>query len=210
MRFLLWLLLLCACSAPSKPPEAEVEAPEPARVRFAPAVVPEKAFDSSDGELLPDFQPARVTNDAILIYRQFDELHLVQGTTNHTLTTKSKLQVLERLDRDHLLVDSRGVGILDVTTGRLKKLAVNQDELLSLDGDRLFLKHDLGSFVAMLEEDSRSFYVLRGQEVVRLGKDGGEEIIGHCAAPANDCRRSRPTTGAWPWDSRKGGSRSTI
>lgn len=196
MLLLLLLLLLCACSQEKGPPPDEVDEPT-AQVRFLPAEMPEDGgWSKHPGEVLANFRALKVGPGELYSYQQFDKLMLVQDNKATLIADQvRRFRILERLDRDHLLVTAtRDLGVLELSTGRLARLDATPPMLVSLDRDRLYLLKDgylqdtarklsERRLDTLLDEDRDSFYALAGQEVYRIFKAGGEERVGKCPVP---------------------------
>ena len=189
----LLLLVLLGCETRREAPARTEQRDPEYRVRYGPARILENGrWGRLPGELLPGSHPERVSGNELLFFRQADGLYILDGARIARVAAKDPpLRVLERLDRDHVLVVTDSLGVLELSTGKLARLPGNLDSLVSLTQDKLFLRvngvlQDLKGrlsdrkFNLILDEDDSAFYALSGNAVYRVQKSGGETLLGAC------------------------------
>ncbi len=195
VALLMVLALACAPSRVPQPPSGQP--PRPAV--YQPAKVPSEAgWGALPGDKLAGARPVAVSNGPLLSYRHANKLYLVDLSRSlkpQTLLEPASLNVLDRLDHDHLLVQTPALACFEMSTGRLlplsekrvKPISLNDDRLIYLDGEHLVCRspHEpprtlaRRKIVAFLGEDEEALYAWTGSELYRVEKSGqGETLLG--------------------------------
>lgn len=189
------LALACAPSGAPQPPSGQPPRP----TVYEPAEVPSEAsWGDLPGERLTGARPVAVSSGPLLTYRHASTLYLIDLSRSlkpQPLLEPASLNVLDRLDHDHLLVQTPALACFEMSTGRLlplseqrvKPVSLNVDRLIYLDGEHLVYRspHEpprtlaRRKILAFLGEDEEALYAWTGSELYRVEKSGeGETLLG--------------------------------
>lgn len=172
---------------------------------YQPAEVPAQAgWQALPGEKLSGARPLEVSPGPLFTYRHADTLYLIdldRWLEPEPIEKPASLLVLDRLDQDHLLVQTPALAAYELSTGRLiplsqgrvKPISLDRDRLVYLDGEQLISRSPREArtlaqrkLVAFLGEDPEALYAWTGSELYRFAKDDsattGELLGGQPAA----------------------------